>query len=85
YVDNVDTGDVTDYEQQLLDFLRDSHGEILAAIRDEQQISDETDQSLQSALDRFNENYEPRERNVGANIGGGDDSSDGSSEQGGGS
>lgn len=83
YVDNVDTTDVPDYEQQLLDFLRDSHGEILAAIRDEQEISDETDQSLQSALDRFNENYEPRERNVVANIGGGEtESEDG---QGGGS
>ena len=80
YVDNVDTNDVPDYEQQLLDFLRDSHGEILAAIRDEQQISDETDQSLQSALDRFNENYEPRERSVVANVGG--ESEDG---QGGGS
>ena len=88
YVDNVDTNDVTDYEQQLLDFLRDSHGEILAAIRDEQEISDETDKSLQSALDRFNENYEPRERNVVANVGGGEAESEdgsGSSEQGGGS
>ncbi len=86
YVDNVDTNDVPDYEDQLLDFLRDSHGEILAAIRDEQEISDETDQSLQSALSRFNENYEPRERNVVANIGGGEaESEDGSGSQGGGS
>jgi hypothetical protein len=39
--------------------MRDSHGEILDAIRDEQQISDETAKSLRQATERFNENYEP--------------------------
>jgi F-type H+/Na+-transporting ATPase subunit alpha len=59
YLDDVETDDVPDWERQYRDYMRDSHGEILDAIRDEQQISDETAKSLRQATERFNENYEP--------------------------
>ena len=59
YLDDVETDDVPDWERKYRDYMRDSHGEILDAIRNEQQISDETAKSLRGATERFNENYEP--------------------------
>jgi F-type H+-transporting ATPase subunit alpha len=59
YLDDVETDDVPDWERKYRDYMRDSQGEILNAIRDEQQISDETAKSLREATERFNENYEP--------------------------
>jgi F-type H+/Na+-transporting ATPase subunit alpha len=59
YLDDVETDDVPDWERKYRDYMRDSQGEILDAIRNEQQISDETAKSLREATERFNENYEP--------------------------
>ena len=59
YLDEVETDAVPDWERQYRDYMRDSHGEILDTVREEQQISDETDKSLRQAIERFNENYEP--------------------------
>ena len=59
YLDDVETDDVPDWERKYRDHMRDSQGEILDAIRNEQQISDETAKSLRGATERFNENYEP--------------------------
>ena len=59
YLDDVETDDVPDWERKYRDYMRDSHSEILDAIRNEQQISDETAKSLRGATERFNENYEP--------------------------
>ncbi|MBA2440822.1 MAG: F0F1 ATP synthase subunit alpha [Rubrobacter sp.] len=74
YVDGIETEQVPDYESQLLDYLRDRHGEVLAAIRDEKEVSDETNESLKNALSRFNESYEPRESGGGlVNVSGGED------------
>ena len=64
YLDEVDTNDVPDWERQYRDYLRDSHSEILDSIREEQQLSDETRRGLEEALERFNENYEPRTGSV---------------------
>jgi F-type H+-transporting ATPase subunit alpha len=64
YLDEVDTNDVPDWERQYRDYLRDSHSEILDSIREEQQLSDETRGGLEEALERFNENYEPRTGSV---------------------
>ena len=59
YLDEVETDAVPDWERQYRDYMRDSHGKILDTVREEQQISDETDKSLRQAIERFNENYEP--------------------------
>ncbi len=64
YLDEIETNDVPDWEGQYRDYLRDSHGEILESIRNEQQVTDETRGSLQEATERFNENYEPQTSNL---------------------
>ena len=73
YLDDVETDDVPDWERKYRDYMRDSQGEILVAIRNEQQISDETAKSLRGATERFNENYEPESRSLVA-AGGVDES-----------
>ena len=85
YLDDVDNGAVPDWERQYRDFLRDSHGEILQSIRDEQQLSDESRESLAEATDRFNENYEPQTGNLvdaSANGSSDEDSDDDSEDEG---
>ena len=61
YVDFVDPENVTDYEQQVREYLRNSHEEILDSIREEQELSDENREKLEDALKKFNENYEPED------------------------
>ncbi len=84
YLDDVDTGDVPDWEGQFRDYLRDSHGEILSTIRDERQVSDETRGKLEDAVERFNENYEPQTSSIvnastnGSSGEGSDDEDEGS-------
>ena len=60
YLDDIDANDVPDWERQYRDYMRDSHGELLSSIRDEQQVSDETRSSLEEAIQSFNQNYEPQ-------------------------
>jgi F-type H+-transporting ATPase subunit alpha len=64
YLDEVEADSVPDWENQFRDYMRDSHGEILDSIREEKQLSDETEQSLREAIDHFNENYEPEQQSV---------------------
>ena len=59
YLDDVDPDDVPDWERQFRDYMRDSHAEILDTIREEKQLSDETTENLQNAIEHFNENYKP--------------------------
>ena len=74
YLDDVETDDVPDWERKYRDYMRDSQGEILDAIRNEQQISDETAKILRGATERFNENYEPESGSLVAAGGGVDES-----------
>jgi F-type H+-transporting ATPase subunit alpha len=53
YLDSIDLGQVTLFEERLLSEIRSKHPEILAAIRDEQTLSDETRGKLKSFLDEF--------------------------------
>jgi len=79
----VETGDVPEYESQLLDYLRDSHGELLEDIRDSGELSDETAEKLKDAIGSFNENYEPSESGVSISTApGGDDEESEDSENG---
>jgi F-type H+-transporting ATPase subunit alpha len=64
YLDEVEADSVPDWENQFRDYIRDSHGEILDSIREEKQLSDETEQSLREAIEHFNENYEPEQQSV---------------------
>jgi F-type H+-transporting ATPase subunit alpha len=70
YLDDVEPDVVMDWERQFRDYMRDSHGEILESIREEGQLSDETEQKLREAFEHFNENYEPeRESLVNVSVG----------------
>ncbi|MGI8860952.1 MAG: F0F1 ATP synthase subunit alpha [Rubrobacteraceae bacterium] len=72
----VETGDVPEYESQLLDYLRDSHGELLEDIRDSGELSDETAEKLKDAIGSFNENYEPSESGVSISTAPGNEDED---------
>jgi F-type H+-transporting ATPase subunit alpha len=64
YLDEVDPDHVMDWERQFRDYVRDSHGEILESIREEKELSDETQQSLRDAIEHFNEGYEPEQESL---------------------
>jgi F-type H+-transporting ATPase subunit alpha len=75
YLDDIDPDVVMDWERQFRDYMRDSHGEILASIREEGQLSDETEQSLREAIEHFNQNYEPEQESlVNVSVGVGEES-----------
>jgi F-type H+/Na+-transporting ATPase subunit alpha len=74
YLDDVEPDSVPDWEDQFRNYMRDSHGEILDSIREEKQLSDETEQSLRDAIEHFNENYEPEQQSlVDVSLGDGDE------------
>jgi F-type H+-transporting ATPase subunit alpha len=81
YLDEIDTDAVPDWEGQFRDFMRDSHGEVLDSIRDEQKISDENEEKLEEAIEKFNENYEPEQTSL-VDVSPGDDEEDDSEENG---
>jgi len=53
YCDAIETDQIQKFEEGLLALLRTEHGDVLAAIRDAGEISDDTDAKLRGALDRF--------------------------------
>ncbi|WP_119420799.1 F0F1 ATP synthase subunit alpha [Desertibaculum subflavum] len=53
YLDTIDTGAVTRFEETFLAEVRAKHGAILQAIRTEQQITPDTETKLKSILDGF--------------------------------
>jgi F-type H+-transporting ATPase subunit alpha len=53
FLDGIKTGDVTRFEKSLLDDVRASGGDILAAIRDSGDLTDETEAKLKEFLDKF--------------------------------
>jgi F-type H+-transporting ATPase subunit alpha len=61
YLDEIEPDVVTDWERQFRDFMRDSHGEVLDSIRDEQKLSDENAEKLNEAIENFNENFDPEQ------------------------
>ena len=64
YLDEIETDAVTDWERQFRDFMRDSHGDLLDEIRDEQKLSDENEEKLEEAIEDFNSNYEPEQTSL---------------------
>ena len=53
YLDGIDTGDVTRFEQEFLSDVRANHGALLDEIRTAQELSDESDKALTAILDEF--------------------------------
>ena len=53
YLDGIETRAVTRFEDQYLDAIRDKGADILAAVREEGVVSDETEAKLKAFLDEF--------------------------------
>ena len=53
YLDKVDVGRVPDFNSGLIARLHSQHPEVLAAVRDEKDISDDTDAKLRAAIEEF--------------------------------
>jgi F-type H+-transporting ATPase subunit alpha len=64
YLDDVEPDSIMDWEDKFRNYMRDSHGEILDSIREEKQLTDETERSLRDAIEHFNENYEPEQQGL---------------------
>ena len=74
YLDHIEPEDVPDWERQFRDYMRDSHGDILAAIREEKDLTDEIEQKLREAIEHFNEIYEPEQESlVNVSVGDGEE------------
>ncbi len=64
FLDDIKADNVSDWEQQFRDYMKDSHENILDSIREEKQMSDELEEELRSAIDSFNDGYEPEQENL---------------------
>jgi F-type H+-transporting ATPase subunit alpha len=59
WVRGYDVGDLLRYESELLDFVRQSHADILSALRETGKLEPDTEQKLIAALDSFDEIFQP--------------------------
>ncbi|HTT79890.1 MAG TPA: F0F1 ATP synthase subunit alpha [Stellaceae bacterium] len=57
YTDRIDVGEITRFEHLMLTDLRGKHPELLAAIRDQREVSDATEKGLAAFLDDFSRNF----------------------------
>jgi F-type H+/Na+-transporting ATPase subunit alpha len=53
HLDNVPVGDVRRFEQEFLEHLRHQHEGLLAGLREQKDLSEETEQTLVEAVDKF--------------------------------
>src|SRR5688500_19391557 len=53
FLDAVPVNRVVDYESQMLGFMRSEHADVLTAIRDSREFSDDTRDKVKAALDTF--------------------------------
>ena len=57
YLDGVEVSDVTRFESEFLGAMRASHAELLGAIRESRELSDETEKALTAVLDDFSKTF----------------------------
>jgi F-type H+/Na+-transporting ATPase subunit alpha len=60
-LDPVPISDVLRYESEFLEYLRREHDEILKSIRESKELSDESVEAIESAVDSFNDQFETSE------------------------
>ena len=81
FLDDVDADNIPDWERQFRDYMKDSNEGILDSIREEKEVSDETEKDLREAIESFNDGYEPEQENmVNVSVGAGDPEGDEDSE-----
>ena len=79
-VDEIEADNIPDWEGQFREHMRNSHEDLLNNIRESQELSDEDEESLKDAINKFNENYEPEDTSI-VQIGGDEEDEDGSEEE----
>jgi F-type H+-transporting ATPase subunit alpha len=57
YLDSIDTARVTEYEAEMLSYLRAEHADVLKAIRESKALGDEPKTKLKAALDAFGKQF----------------------------
>ena len=57
YLDGIEVGDVTRFENEFLSDMRANHGALLEEIRTSQQMSDESDKAVTAILDDFSKKF----------------------------
>jgi F0F1-type ATP synthase alpha subunit len=58
-LDDIEAGNVPDWENQFRDYMKNNHEDILNNIRETEELSDEDEETLKEAIQDFNEQYEP--------------------------
>jgi F-type H+-transporting ATPase subunit alpha len=66
YVDDVPVEDIRRFESELLKYLDNAGGPLLAAIREKRQITDEVKQLLRSTLDEYKKRFKAQAKGAGA-------------------
>jgi F-type H+-transporting ATPase subunit alpha len=81
-VDEIEPDNIPDWEGQFREHMRNSHEDLLNNIRESQELSDEDEESLKDAINKFNEGYEPEDTSI-VQIGeeGDEEDEDGSEEE----
>jgi F-type H+-transporting ATPase subunit alpha len=59
FLDDIEADNVTDWEGQFREHLKNSHEDLLNNIRETEEFSDEDGETLKEAIENFNESYEP--------------------------
>ncbi|MEM9423049.1 MAG: F0F1 ATP synthase subunit alpha, partial [Pseudomonadota bacterium] len=57
YLDGIDVAQVGKYEEELLRHVHANHSDLLATIRNEKKVSDDTEAQLKDVLDTFTKNF----------------------------
>jgi F-type H+-transporting ATPase subunit alpha len=58
-LDDIEAGNVPDWENQFRDYMKNNHEDVLNNIRETEELSDEDEETLKEAIQDFNEQYEP--------------------------
>jgi F-type H+-transporting ATPase subunit alpha len=58
--------DIQRYEKEMLDHIRQNHGDVLKAIRNSEKLEEDTEQKLVAALDEFAELFQPSSGSPGS-------------------
>jgi F-type H+/Na+-transporting ATPase subunit alpha len=74
FLDDIEADNVTDWEGQFREHLKNSHEDLLNNIRETEEFSDEDEETLKEAIENFNESYEPETGSaVEIGVAGGDE------------
>ncbi len=74
-IDEIEPDNVPDWEDQFLEYMRNSHEDLLNNIRENQELSDEDEETLKEAVSDFNESYEPQQTSI-VDVSAGDEEGD---------